>query len=439
METYQLLMIIVFGLGILAISLEDVVRINKGSIALMMATVLWAILTFSTETESGDIINDKFVHHLGDVSETLFFVLGTMLIVRIVDKYGGFQIITDRLQNNSKRSLLLFFVGIAFVTSALLDNIAAVLVLLSILHRMVPNEVDRLKYACMIVIAANAGGSWSPIGDVTTLLLWTSGRLSPLHQMGTLILPAIVNLVIPTTIAYFWLFKGNKKLREVPVKPNVQQQAIGAKSQRVILVIGCLSLSLVPVFQIVTGLAPFLCVLFGLAILWIYTDTKFFNVSKVLDDNLRVVTLMKKLDVASIFFLLGVLMSVAALNVGGVLSLAASAVDRSGIPPLGFSTMLGMASSFTDNVALVAGTMGMYPLDSATLSPDFFADGMFWTSVAYTAVTGGSLLIIGSAAGVTAMGLEKISFGYYFKRFSGLALAGYVGGLLTLWLELHIG
>ncbi len=432
-------MIIVFGLGILAISLEDVVRINKGSIALMMATVLWAILTFSTETESGDIINDKFVHHLGDVSETLFFVLGTMLIVRIVDKYGGFQIITDRLQNNSKRSLLLFFVGIAFVTSALLDNIAAVLVLLSILHRMVPNEVDRLKYACMIVIAANAGGSWSPIGDVTTLLLWTSGRLSPLHQMGTLILPAIVNLVIPTTIAYFWLFKGNKKLREVPVKPNVQQQAIGAKSQRVILVIGCLSLSLVPVFQIVTGLAPFLCVLFGLAILWIYTDTKFFNVSKVLDDNLRVVTLMKKLDVASIFFLLGVLMSVAALNVGGVLSLAASAVDRSGIPPLGFSTMLGMASSFTDNVALVAGTMGMYPLDSATLSPDFFADGMFWTSVAYTAVTGGSLLIIGSAAGVTAMGLEKISFGYYFKRFSGLALAGYVGGLLTLWLELHIG
>ena len=323
----------------------------------------------------------------------------------------------------------------AFFFSALLDNLAAAIVIMAVLRKLVPDRTDRLKYACMVIIAANAGGSWSPIGDVTTILLWVGKNVTAMHQISHVFFPALINLLVPLTIANFWLFKKDATLRVMSEEEMADEYApeIPNHSRRVIFVIGVLSLALVPVFQMVTDLPPFLGVLLGLVVLWFYTDIMYSKLHMHESNKLRISQLLPNIDLATIFFFLGILMAVGALETSGQLGLMSAFLDKHVHEPYLISFVIGILSSCVDNVALVAATMGMYPIvpDAANLAPYaqfFVSDGGFWTFLAYCAVTGGSILIIGSATGVTVMGLEKIDFMYYTKRFSILALIGYCCG-----------
>lgn len=453
---------VIFVLGIVGIALEDKIRVNKAAIALFMAISMWLILMLdaynifidhgsplfhhfiANNPEVASLpIHEQFVHfisdtnivyHLGNVSETLFFVMCSMLIVDIIDKHGGFRSMAGYLATVNKRKLLWNISITTFFFSALLDNLAAAIVIMAILRKLVPDRTDRLKYACMVVIAANAGGCWSPIGDVTTILLWVGKNITAWHQISTLILPALVNLFVPLTIAHFWLFKKGSKLR-IPGEDDIENDIpdIPRHAQRTIFVIGVLSLALVPVFQIVTGLPPFLGVLTGLTILWIYTDLMYSRVRIKEVQKLRIPRLFSNVDLATVFFFLGILMSVGALETSGHLAIMSNFLDTHLHEPYLISFLIGILSSAIDNVALVAATIGMYPIadvsaELSTYAQFFVTDGGFWTFLAYCGVTGGSILIIGSATGVTVMGIEKISFMYYLKRFTPLALAGYLSG-----------
>lgn len=460
---------IIFFLGIIAIALEDKIKVNKAAVALFMAISMWLILMFDAYnifivhasplfqeflSNNPDMRNlpeyEQLVHfisdvnivyHLGNVSETLFFVLCSMLIVDIVDKHGGFRAMTGYIQTTDKRRLLWYICFVTFFFSALLDNLAAAIVMMAVLRKLVPERTDRLKYACMVVIAANAGGSWSPIGDVTTILLWVGKNITALHQITHLFIPALVNMLVPTTIAHFWLFKKNARLRV----PSIEEQdddlipAIPNHARRTIFVIGLLSLAMVPVFQIVTGLPPFMGVLLGLTLLWFYTDLMYSRIRMRESAKMRIARLLPNVDLATIFFFLGILMSVGALETSGHLAMMSGFLDEHIHQPYLISFLIGLLSSSVDNVALVAATIGMYPIADATTqlsayAQHFVTDGGFWTFLAYCGVTGGSVLIIGSATGVTVMGIEKISFMYYFKRFTGLALIGYLCGAATYML-----
>lgn len=458
-----ILLPVIFVVGILGIALEDKIKVNKAAIALFMAISMWMILMFdayhifversnpifqeyltqnpevaklSLQEQFVDFItNRSIVYHLGNVSETLFFVMCTMLIVDLVDKHGGFRSVTGYIRTSNKRKLLWYISFAAFFFSALLDNLAAAIVMLAVLRKLVPDCTDRMKYACMVIIAANAGGSWSPIGDVTTILLWVGGNVSALHQISHVFIPALINLLVPLTIAHFWLFKKGAVLRVMSEEdqPDEYIPEIPARSRRIIFVIGVLSLALVPVFQMVTDLPPFLGVLAGLVILWLYTDLMYSKLHMHESQKLRISRLLPNVDLATIFFFLGILMAVGALETSGQLGMMSSFLDEHVHQPYLISFAIGMMSSFVDNVALVAATMGMYPVvEQAANLPAyaqyFVADGGFWTFLAYCAVTGGSILIIGSATGVTVMGIEKIDFMYYTKRFTALALIGYCCG-----------
>ncbi|MDR2968629.1 MAG: sodium:proton antiporter NhaD [Tannerellaceae bacterium] len=456
------LMPLIFLLGIFAIALEDRIRINKAAIALFMAISLWLILMIdaynifimhenplfreflSKNPEAVSLpVHEQFVHfisdtnivyHLGDVSETLFFVMCSMLIVEIVDRHGGFRAMSNYLATTDKRKLLWQISLATFFFSALLDNLAAAIIVMAVLRKLVPDRTDRLKYACMAVIAANAGGCWSPIGDVTTILLWVGKNVTARHQISHLFIPALITLLVPLVIAHFWLFKKGARLR-VPSEKDTAGDVpdIPTSAQHAIFIIGILSLVLVPVFQILTGLPPFLGVLAGLTVLWLYTDIMYSRIDLKENKKLRISRLLPSVDLATIFFFLGILMAVGALETSGHLAVMSGFLDTHIHQPYLIGFLIGLLSSGIDNVALVAATIGMYPIaDSAAelsaYTAHFVTDGGFWTFLAYCGVTGGSILIIGSATGVTVMGLEKINFMYYLKRFTPLALLGYLCG-----------
>lgn len=420
-----LLLIGIFLAGIALVALEDRVGIDKTASALLMSVVLWVIVALSgTVTD----ITQPFTDHLGDVADTLFFVMGSMVIVQLIDVHGGFRGITDRIRTTRKRKMLWITGFLTFFLSALLDDLATGIVMIALLRKFIPDQKDRLVYACMTIIAANAGGSWTPIGDVTTILLWTGGNLTPLHQIGHLFLPALVSMIVPLCIATRF-FKRGEDWSATPAPQKVTlSPAAGRKSRIVILLLGVGTMALVPMFNEWTGLPPFMFLMFGLPLLWIYTDV-LYKRSKEAAGAGRVTEVLSRIDMSTILYFLGILMSVAALDTSGQLQKASHFLSGEIHNPLGLGFVIGMVSSFVDNVALVAATMSMYPVDPSSL--DFMANGQFWTFLAYCAVTGGSLLIIGSATGVTVMGMEKISFMYYFKRFSLIALAGYAAGALT--------
>lgn len=456
------LMPFIFLLGIFAIAVEDKIRINKAAIALFMAISMWLILMFdaynifimhenplfrefiSKNPEITSLsIHERFVHfisdtsivyHLGDVSETLFFVMCSMLIVEIVDRHGGFRSMSAYLDTTNKRKLLWHISLATFFFSALLDNLAAVIIVMAVLRKLVPDRTDRMKYACMAVIAANAGGCWSPIGDVTTILLWVGKNITAWHQISHLFIPALITLLVPLTIAHYWLFKKGSKLRvcgEKEIADDVPE--IPRHAQHAIFIIGMLSLVLVPVFQILTGLPPFLGVLAGLTVLWLYTDIMYSRIHIKENQKLRISQLLPSVDLATVFFFLGILMAVGALETSGHLAVMSGFLDTHIHQPYLISFLIGLLSSGIDNVALIAATIGMYPIadpmtELSTYAGHFITDGGFWTFLAYCGVTGGSILIIGSATGVTVMGLEKINFMYYLKRFTPLALLGYLCG-----------
>ncbi len=454
--TWYYLMPAIFILGILAIAFEEQIKINKTATALLTCVLLWSILLINTDIASvtegyqtwlkaasqiqpdelavSDYLSFKLNHHLGDVSSTLFFVLCSMALVNTIDNYGGFKSVAEIVVTENKRSLLWRVALASFFFSAFLDNLAAAIVIIAVLRRLVPDQKDRMKYACLSIIACNAGGSWSPIGDVTTLLLWNSGRITPYYQIFHLILPAFFNMFVPTLLAHFFLFKKGAKLRKPSdVATDELVDILPWRARFIVLGIGIASLMLVPIWQTFFDVPAFMGVIFGLVLVWIYTELMFSAHKKRLREasSLRMTTLLNHSDLTTIFYFLGILMSVAALIEGGQLLMAAGHVSEA-IPNTGIlAALIGVLSAMLDNVALVAAVLGMYPVDVSGAVTPFVVNGSFWVFLAYCAVTGGSLLIIGSATGVTVMGLEKISFGYYLKRFSLLALAGYIAGAIV--------
>lgn len=440
---------IIFILGILAIAFEDVIRVNKAATAVCMSILLWmlfiinaeeflllnppvhaqafldafpALREIPTHLLAFEFVEFKLVEGLGDVATTLFFVLGSMAIIDIVDSHGGFGIISQAISTNVQRKLLWVLCFVTFFMSVLLGNLATVIVMIAISRRLIPERNTRLIFSSMIIIASNAGGSWSPIGDVTTLLLWTGGNLTALHQIVTLFLPALIMLLVPLTITTFMLPKGATVM---PLAATEESSPVEDKMRRCVLYIGLGSLAMVPVLQTLIQLPPFMGVLLGLVALWFVTDRRYAHSEDERVQDLRVHRAFSRVDISTVFFFLGILMSVQALIVSGQLTIMANLLSDTFADKNMIALVLGVCSSFLDNVALVSATMGMYPIDPSGV---FAVDSAFWTFLAYCAVTGGSILIIGSAAGVTVMGMEKISFGYYLKKFSLPVLLGYALG-----------
>lgn len=460
------LMPIIFLLGILAIALEEKIHINKAASALLMALLLWGLFALDAvnilgshsnfffdqylkhnpellslspvEQYSKYIIEHAMLTHLGDVSQTLFFVMSTMIIIELTDSHGGFRAVSTLITTRNKRKLLWIICLLTFFMAALINNMACAIVVIALLRKLITNPKERIKIACLVIISANAGGSFSPIGDVTTILLWTGGNISALHQISHLFIPSLITMLLPLSIMTFHYKKGEEwEALSFGANENQVSFRLSNKARLTILIIGILSLALVPVFREVTGLPPFMGVMFGLVILWIYTD---FLYGKIIDieehQKLKVSRMTSLIDMPTILFFFGILMAVAALQSAGQLGDIAGFIDAHVNSPLIVSFILGVMSSFIDNVALVAGTMGMYQTIPASEAISqhlqyFVADGGFWTFIAYCAVNGGSLLIIGSATGVAVMGMEKITFGYYLKYFTWLATLGYIAGALT--------
>lgn len=413
------IMFLLFLTGVVAIAFEDRIRVNKAAVAVGMSIILWTMLI---ETAS---VENTLVESLGSVSTTLFFVLASMAIIEIIDSHGAFDVIVTLIKTRNKRKLLWIISFITFAFSAVLGNLATVIIIVALVRKMIIYKEDRLIFASMVIIAANAGGSWSPIGDVTTLILWTGGNISVWSQTYHVLLPALAMMIVPLSFVTFMFGKEDSAKYYDESEDDYVLSHITPFFKKSILVVGLLSLALVPFLQVVFEIPPFMGVLFGLTVLWVMTDRLYYYRRSMGLQELRVSRVFARIDVPTVLFFLGILMSVEALKISGELTVMSSYLDKVIPKPEYISFVLGLCSSFLDNVALVAGTIGMYPLAQAG---PYMADGTFWTFLAYCAVTGGSILIIGSASGVTVMGMEKISFGYYFKKFTPLALLGYVAG-----------
>jgi len=427
-----LLMIIVFILGYAAIAFEHNLKIDKAAAALVTGVLCWGFFVFGgAETHQ---IEHDLLNHIGEISSILFFLLGAMTIVELIDTHGGFNIITDKIATQNKVIALWTICLMTFFFSAILDNLTTSIVMISLLRKLIKDKQVRWLFAGMVIISANSGGAFSPIGDVTTTMLWIGGQVSVSHIISSLFLPSIVSLLAPLL---FLSWKLDGKIQQPEVIDSKKNQAISTREQSSILAIGVLGLIFVPIFKTVTHLPPFMGMMFSLGILWLVTDFMHRKKPFEIRRKLSVIGVFKKVDIASVLFFLGILLAVAGLQSGGQLNDMALGLDKTfgtdsetGIYVVG--SLIGLLSAIIDNVPLVAAVMGMYELVPGTL---FAQDALFWNFLAYCAGTGGSVLIIGSAAGVAVMGLEKIPFGWYLKKISLLALFGYICGILAYVLQ----
>jgi Na+/H+ antiporter NhaD/arsenite permease-like protein len=432
-------MIAVFAAGYMMIALEHPLRVNKAASALLLGVTMWTLFALCNplllpeyspalaylqanpgSSFIGWVTHVALLHHLGGIAEILFFLLGAMTIVELIDGHGGFGIITSRIKSTRKVSLLWTISVIAFFMSAVLDNLTTSIVMVALLRKLIDNRKDRWMFGGMVIIAANAGGAWSPIGDVTTIMLWIGQKISVLSVIQSVFLPSIASLVVPLGILSFTM-KGNVAR---PAQDETRRSAeLKAWERNLVFFLGTGCLLFVPVFKTITHLPPYLGVLGGLSILWIATELM--NIRRPASEagHLSVAAILRRVDMPSILFFLGILVAVAAMQTCGQLMMLSTSLDTIPLPEPGkyylITVIMGLLSSIIDNVPLVAGAMGMY---------SFPVDHYFWQFIAYTAGTGGSVLIIGSAAGVAVMGMEKIDFIWYFKRITLLALAGYLAG-----------
>lgn len=415
-------MIAIFVIGYAMIALEHPLKINKSATAVLLAAVIWAVFAlFGPGIKDGALI-----HHLGETAEILFFLLGAMTIVEIIDKHDGFSIITDKITTTSKRKLLWIISILTFFMSAVLDNLTTSIVMCALLRKLVGDKNTRWFFAGMVILAANAGGAWSPIGDVTTIMLWIKGNITAGNIILETIIPALVSLLVPVAIIGMTM-KG--KLERPEKTESEETSTVTRKQSLIILIMGVGLLLFVPFFKTITHLPPYLGILFGLGILWITTEIMHKN-NPTNYSRLNVTAIIQKVDVPSVLFFLGILMAVSCLNEAGHLGLLAGALNELGNVYV-INIVIGVLSSIIDNVPLVAAAMGMYPIEAIG---NFAVDGAFWEGLAYCAGTGGSLLIIGSAAGVAVMGMEKIDFIWYLKKISLWALIGYLAGAGTFYL-----
>lgn len=442
MSTLTIIIVAVFITGYACIAMENVIKVNKAAVSLLMFAACWTIFMFNpgeyiSITSPDSIASDVSTvieHHLGTTATTLFFLMGAMTIVEVVDQNGGFHFVRDALCTKSKRTLLWRIAFMTFFLSAVLDNLTTSIVMIMVLRKLVKNASDRIIYASIVIIAANSGGAFSPIGDVTTIMLWNVSLITAGNVIKELFLPSVVSLVIPVLMMQFAL-KGNMEMEEnKPLMPSAEE--FTAKQRKAIFAIGVGGLIFVPIFKSITHLPPFIGILLVLAVLWTVTEVFYTGLSKKKDvDGMkkRVSNILTRIDMSTILFFLGILMAVACLEEIGVLAALGTWLnDVSNGNYYAVTGIIGVLSSIVDNVPLVAGCIGMYPL-----APEgaMATDGIFWQLLAYCAGVGGSILIIGSAAGVVVMGLEKISFGWYMKKISPAAFLGYLGGIAVYWLQ----
>lgn len=417
----------IFVIAYAAIALEHPIKINKSASALVGAGLLWTVYALL----SGDyaLIDKQLNESVSSTAQIVFFLIGAMTIVEVIDAHNGFEVITSLIRTK-KQATLMWLVGfVTFFLSAILDNLTTTIVMISLMRKLLGNPSDRLFFAAMIVIAANAGGAWSAIGDVTTTMLWIGGQITPLAIIKGVFLASLVNLVVPLFVVGAML-RG----REVVVPSALEHELsrTNAFERNLTFFLGLGILVLVPAFKTVTHLPPFMGILFGLGILWLVGELVHRDKDEEQKKRLTLVHALTRIDMSSIVFFIGILLAVAALEHTGALAMLAKWLDANVGRQDAIVVLLGLLSAVVDNVPLVAASMGMYSL--AQYPPDSF----LWEFVAYCAGTGGSILIIGSAAGVAAMGLEKIHFFWYVRRISGLALLGYFGGaaayIVQYWL-----
>lgn len=452
-------MMVVFVVGYGFIVFEHVNHINKAATALFIGTLMWAIyaiggedilsngaslswLNFSKTNPEGIryfITHHELFHHLSEIASILFFLVGAMTIVELVDKYQGFKVITSKIESSNIKRLFWLISLLTFFMSAVLDNLTTTIVLITVLRKLLTKQENRWVFASVVVISANAGGAWSPIGDVTTIMLWIGGQITAPHIIGSLIVPSIVNMLVATALFSMFTVKGQSIK---PVLSDDETREFTTHKERVfMLVVGTLALISVPVFKTVTHLPPFLGMLLGLSVLWIMTDRYLKKRSAADKRKLTVTAALKAVDIPTVLFFLGVLSAVAALQSAGHLDLLSQWLDDKVHNIYVINLLIGVISSIVDNVPLVAASMGMYAIEGADaigMAGNFIQDGTFWTFLTYCAGTGGSLLIIGSAAGVAAMGLEQINFLWYLKRVSWIALVGYLAGALAYYIQIQL-
>lgn len=436
------ILLTVFIIGYVLIASEHVLGINKATFALIMCAVLWSVYAMLGHDPN---LSEDLITSLGDTCEIVVFLIGAMTIVELIDRYGGFHILVEKIHARSKRRMLWVLAFVAFFLSSILDNMTTTIIMVMMLRRMLSNQKERWTFGCVIVLAANAGGAWSPIGDITTIMLWMKNYVTSVSLIANLIIPSLISVIIPTAIATTMI--ANEPMEEL----NEQDSRSGYKMSEhhhglsvLILVCGVAGLIFVPIFKSITHLPPYMGILLSLGILWLLTEliVRYYQLDGKIEG--RISQVIGSIDMSTILFFLGILMAVSALGQAGILTNLAHWLNDQFHEVYIISGIIGVLSSIVDNVPLVAACMDMYPvatdaLIQASADPAYTAlfveDGLFWHLLTFCAGVGGSLLIIGSAAGVVAMGIEKIPFMWYVKRITWLAFIGYVAGIITIWLE----
>ncbi|MBI2742659.1 MAG: sodium:proton antiporter NhaD [Chlamydiales bacterium] len=405
----------VFIVGYLLMIFEFYVKVNKTAVSLFLAVACWMIYFTWANGPPNEMLGELTIH-VSKASQIIFFLLGAMTLVELVDSHKGFKIITDSIYSPSKRKMLWTVAIFSFFLSSILDNLTTTILMISLLRKMIPRLEERIVPACIIVIAANAGGAWTPIGDITTTMLWIDGQLSSIAVIKALFLPSIISLLVP--LAIFSFTEKGKFTKIVEESHKSHEEPYG----RLIFYLGVCGLIFVPIFKAWTGLPPFMGMLISLAVLWLVTDILHHNHHEK-RHHLRVPFILTKIDTSSVLFFLGILLSMNALETAGLLDRLAHYLSGVIQSQATLATLIGIISAFIDNVPLVAATMGMYPLS------EFPMDSSLWHMIAYAAGTGGSLLIIGSASGIALMGMEKIHFFTYAKKATIPVLVGYLAGM----------
>lgn len=477
-------MIVIFVLGYIAIALEHPLKVDKAVSALAIGTLCWVaymsglfdILTAGLSPEFSEyiagkemlgdenavnsflgglrslegieragwlkemrewLVENQIITHLGEIAEILFFLLGAMTIVEIIDQHEGFRVLTDRVTTTNKVKLLWIISILTFFLSAVLDNLTTTIVMIALIGKLISEKHTRWFFASIIVLAANAGGAWSPIGDVTTIMLWIGGQITAGAIMARVLLPSLANIIVPLIVVSFFM-KGTVKR---PASEEHDRQYTTGTERKTILFLGIGGLLFVPVFKSITHLPPYMGMLLSLSVIWLVTEIMHRNKDHEIKTKLKLIYIIKRVEVPTVLFFLGILSAVAALQSAGQLNVTAQFLNENLNNVYLINIAIGILSAIVDNVPLVAGAMGMYPVEAAGaagFATNFMQDGIFWEFLAYTAGTGGSMLIIGSAAGVAAMGLEKIDFIWYLKKISLLALLGYLAGAGVYYLQMQI-
>ncbi|MCB2077081.1 MAG: sodium:proton antiporter NhaD [Novosphingobium sp.] len=414
-------LIIVFVLAYTAIALEEPLKINKSAAGLIGAGVLWSIYAISTGNP--ELVDEELNESLIETAQIVFFLIGAMTVVEVVDAHDGFEVITSRIRARSLGTLVWIIGGVTFFLSAILDNLTTTIVMVSLCRKLLQDRDDRLLLAGCVVIAANAGGAWSPIGDVTTTMLWIGGQVTTGPIMAEVLLPSLVNMIVPLAVISFGL-RGKTFVAATPSSEG-SQVSTTVFERNLMFGMGLAALISVPVFKAITHLPPFLGILFGLGVLWAVGDLVHRDKPYEERKYITIANALTRIDMSAIVFFIGILLAVATLSHSGILQSLAQWLDATFGRIDVIVIIIGLVSAIIDNVPMVAAAMGMYSLE--TYPPD----GFIWEFMAYCAGTGGSIFIIGSAAGVAAMGMQKIDFIWYVRKFSLLALLGYGAGAVT--------